>query len=136
MALIRIKDCCDAENSRGGLNSSAIVTKVKDRWRQSCNAFAMGLLNRILALLVAIFMLGAAGARAEDLSRFLANLDPATLVPGAEGFGAVRSDLPVAPVLGGGETVAWAFLTSDFVGTRAIPANRSTLWQRLTPMPC
>ena len=39
------------------------------------------------------------------------------LVPGADGFGPIRSDLAVAPVLKGGETVAWAFITSDFVGT-------------------
>ncbi|MEX3007848.1 4Fe-4S binding protein [Hoeflea sp. TYP-13] len=29
----------------------------------------------------------------------------------------MRQDIPVAPVLKGGETVGWAFLTSDFVGT-------------------
>ena len=29
----------------------------------------------------------------------------------------MRADLPVAPVLKGGETAGWAFLTSDFVGT-------------------
>lgn len=39
------------------------------------------------------------------------------LVPGADGFGPIRDDLAAAPVLRGGETVAWAFVTSDFVGT-------------------
>ncbi|MCZ0963128.1 4Fe-4S binding protein [Paracoccus sp. EF6] len=39
------------------------------------------------------------------------------LVPGAEGFGPIREDLAAAPVLKGGKTVAWAFVTSDFVGT-------------------
>ena len=38
-------------------------------------------------------------------------------MPGAEGYGPVREDIPVAPVLRGGERLAWAFLTSDFVGT-------------------
>ena len=52
-----------------------------------------------------------------ELPRFLGGLAPEALVPGATGYGPVRSDLPVAPVLAGGETVGWAFLTSDFVGT-------------------
>lgn len=39
------------------------------------------------------------------------------LFPGADGFGPIRDDLAAAPVLRGGETVAWAFVTSDFVGT-------------------
>jgi NosR/NirI family nitrous oxide reductase transcriptional regulator len=51
----------------------------------------------------------------------LAELLPAQkagdLVPGAESFGPIRKDLAVAPVLKGGETIAWAFVTSDFVGT-------------------
>ena len=52
-----------------------------------------------------------------ELPRFLGGLAPEALVPGATGYGPVRSDLPVAPVLAGGDTVGWAFLTSDFVGT-------------------
>lgn len=55
--------------------------------------------------------------RAEELGRFLPNLEPSELVPGATSFGPVRDDVPVAAVLNGSETVGWAFLTSDFVGT-------------------
>lgn len=56
--------------------------------------------------------------RAESvLSQFLSGQSAAELVPEADGFGAIRDDLPVAPVLDGGETVGWAFVTSDFVGT-------------------
>ncbi len=39
------------------------------------------------------------------------------LVSGADGFGPIRDDLAVAPVLQGGETIGWVFVTSDFVGT-------------------
>ena len=53
----------------------------------------------------------------QDLGRFLSSLTPDALVEGADGFGAIRADVPAAPVLKNGETVAWAFLTSDFVGT-------------------
>ncbi len=56
-------------------------------------------------------------AGAETLARFLPDVEPEALVAGADGFGEVRADVPVAPVLRAGETVAWAFLTSDFVGT-------------------
>ncbi len=51
------------------------------------------------------------------LARFLAKVSPSEIAAGADGFGAMRGDLPVAPVLRGGERVAWAFATSDFVGT-------------------
>ncbi|WP_299427603.1 NosR/NirI family protein [uncultured Shimia sp.] len=56
-------------------------------------------------------------AKADSLASFLTELDPAELAEGADAFGPVREDVKVAPVLKGGETVAWAFLTSDFVGT-------------------
>ncbi len=56
-------------------------------------------------------------ANAETLATFLPKLDPAQMHPEADGFGPVRDDIAVAPVLKGRETVAWAFLTSDFVGT-------------------
>lgn len=68
-------------------------------------------------LLTVLLVLAISPARGNDLARFLPELDPATLVPGATGFGPVREDLPVAPVLNGADTVGYAFLTSDFVGT-------------------
>ncbi|NIA69701.1 regulatory protein NosR [Pelagibius litoralis] len=79
---------------------------------------------RLGACLTALFAL-AAGLVAEpavalaqaELPRFIAELEASDLVPGATGFGALRDDIPVAPVLRDGETLAWAFLTSDFVGT-------------------
>ncbi|WP_136656789.1 NosR/NirI family protein [Nitratireductor sp. XY-223] len=78
---------------------------------------------RIGSYLKAIFVLAAilfalpAIAADPQLPRFLGKIEPENLVPGATGFGGMRTDIPVAPVLKGGETVGWAFLTSDFVGT-------------------
>lgn len=72
------------------------------------------------ALLCAVLWtaLGAAfAAERSELPWFLEKLVPADLVPGATAFGPLREGLPVAPVLKNGETVAWAFLTSDFAGT-------------------
>jgi NosR/NirI family nitrous oxide reductase transcriptional regulator len=71
----------------------------------------------LTALVITIAALFAATAEADSLDSFLTEIVPADLVPGAEAFGAVRSDVPVAPVLKAGKTVAYAFLTSDFVGT-------------------
>ncbi|MCL6282606.1 NosR/NirI family protein [Ruegeria sp. 2012CJ41-6] len=70
-----------------------------------------------LFLVLVLSCLLALGARADSLASFLPDISPAELAPDADGFGPVREDVPVAPVLRGGETVAWAFLTSDFVGT-------------------
>ena len=71
------------------------------------------------AFLLVVMLLGLTTSRtyADTLASFLPDLTPADLAPGADGFGPVREDIPVAPLLKDGETVAWAFLTSDFVGT-------------------
>ncbi len=51
------------------------------------------------------------------LQEYLPSVVASELVEGAEGFGPIRDDVAVAPVLKGDEVVAWAFVTSDFVGT-------------------
>ncbi|WP_281842043.1 NosR/NirI family protein [Sinisalibacter aestuarii] len=51
------------------------------------------------------------------LAQFLPEIEPATLVEGADAFGPIREDVPVAPVLSGGVAIGHVFVTSDFVGT-------------------
>lgn len=68
-------------------------------------------------LAVTLFSLTASRTHADTLASFLPDLTPADFAPGADAFGPIRQDIPVAPVLSGGDIVAWAFLTSDFVGT-------------------
>ncbi|PRY24525.1 NosR/NirI family nitrous oxide reductase transcriptional regulator [Aliiruegeria haliotis] len=72
-----------------------------------------------LALVFAVSVLGASThtANAETLASFLPQLTASDFHPEADSFGPVRDDVAVAPLLKGGETLAWAFLTSDFVGT-------------------
>jgi len=70
-----------------------------------------------LALLLLLLPPALLHAQTVHLPRFLAEVDPATLVDGADGFGAMRDDLPAAPLLRGGEAIGWVFITSDFVGT-------------------
>ncbi|TNF17806.1 MAG: regulatory protein NosR [Rhodobacteraceae bacterium] len=51
------------------------------------------------------------------LGRFLAQVEAGEMVEGADAYGAINPDVPVAPVLRGGEVIGHVFVTSDFVGT-------------------
>jgi len=85
--------------------------------------------NRIQAqvrwaiLLLAMAFAGVPGgpASAQDtppiLATFLSKVAPGDLVEGADAWGPIREDIPVAPVLRRGEEIGVAFITSDFVGT-------------------
>ncbi|WP_134726727.1 NosR/NirI family protein [Paracoccus luteus] len=85
---------------------------------------------RLPALIAALFIalcalvLPAPQARAQataaapsHLSQLIADLNPAEIAAGADSFGPIRADLPVAPVMGGGQQLGWVWITSDFVGT-------------------
>ena len=72
---------------------------------------------RLLSLLLPL-VIAALPALAEPvLPQFLAEIPAGDLVSGADSYGPVRTDQPVAPVMKDGETIAWAFVTSDFVAT-------------------
>ncbi len=73
----------------------------------------------LLMLLIAQPSLTAQAATGDGalLAKFLDRLKPADLNPSADRYGKPRSDLPAVPLLKGGDTVGWAFLTSDFVST-------------------
>jgi len=74
-------------------------------------------LGLVALILVGPLLAPAAAQTLPILPKFLAEVPAGDLVPGAEAYGPLRADLPVAPVLKGGETIGWAYLTSDFVGT-------------------
>jgi NosR/NirI family nitrous oxide reductase transcriptional regulator len=71
------------------------------------------LLSLLLPLTLAAFPLWAEPV----LPQFLDKVPASELVAGADAYGPVQADTPVAPVLKGGETVGYAFITSDFVTT-------------------
>jgi NosR/NirI family nitrous oxide reductase transcriptional regulator len=78
----------------------------------------LGRLSGLILLLAFLLVVVAGPLRAEAvLPEFLAEVMAVDLVPGAEGYGPIRDDVPVAPVLKGGATIGWAFITSDFVST-------------------
>jgi len=68
-------------------------------------------------LFATCLFLFATAAQADDLASFLSDIPPSELAPGADAYGPISRETKVAPVLKGRETIAWAFLTSDFVGT-------------------
>ena len=75
-------------------------------------------LLRLIAPVLVLLMLMGMQANAETvLEKLLPDQSASELMPGADAFGPIRTDVAVAPILKGGETVAWAFVTSDFVGT-------------------
>ncbi|MFV0410642.1 MAG: 4Fe-4S binding protein [Paracoccus sp. (in: a-proteobacteria)] len=82
-------------------------------------------LHRILAplvlLLVALCMVivpaQAQTGAASVLPTYLEEVPPGDLVPGADAYGPIQSDIPVAPVMQGDRTLGYVFITSDFVGT-------------------
>ena len=74
-------------------------------------------LLRLVLLFCAGLCFAASASAGPVLQEYLPAAAASDLVPGADGFGPVREDLAVAPVVKGGQTVAWVFATSDFVGT-------------------
>ncbi|MEQ8286587.1 4Fe-4S binding protein [Thalassospira sp.] len=77
-----------------------------------------------LLVLVVVFILSAmlcvspANAQTKPvLAQFIDKVPAASLVEGADGYGPIQKDAPVAPVLKNGGQIGWAFITSDFVGT-------------------
>lgn len=65
------------------------------------------LLSCLRAALLLVLMTATARAQGTDalLPQFLAKADPAHLVEGADGFGPIRDEIAVAPILKGGKPV-------------------------------
>ena len=75
----------------------------------------MTLSRLILCLLLLLWPLSVTAEPV--LPKLLADISADSLVPGADAFGPMRDDQPVVPVLKAGQTIGWAFITSDFVST-------------------
>ncbi len=54
-------------------------------------------------------------ARAASLADFIGKVAPSDLVPGAEAYGPIRTDMPAVSALKGGTRIGWVFLNTDFV---------------------
>lgn len=71
----------------------------------------------LFALIFSLALPLVALAEGTVLAKYLPEITADTLVAGADGFGPIRDDLAVAPLLKGDETFGWVFMTSDFVST-------------------
>ncbi len=75
---------------------------------------------RFFALLQ-IMLLAIAGSVAAQaspiLNQFIPEIPAGELVAGADAYGDLLENIPVVPVLKGGEVMGYAYITSDFVGT-------------------
>lgn len=75
----------------------------------------------ILAILTLAIAFNATVASAQTarpvLEKFIDKIQAQTFHQEASAYGSIQVDVPVAPILAGGETVGYAFVTSDFVGT-------------------
>lgn len=85
---------------------------------------------------VLLQLTGIAAAQAADSGRllpYLAKLQPADLVPGADRFGAPAANAPTIPVYKGDVVVGHAYLTSDFVNTTGYSGRPIDVVVGLTP---
>jgi NosR/NirI family transcriptional regulator, nitrous oxide reductase regulator len=74
----------------------------------------------LLSTLLLTLLFATSAAQAQKLpvlQQFLDKYPASEFVDGATGYGALRDDLPVVPVLKDGAPLGYAFITSDFVGT-------------------
>ncbi|PVA11685.1 regulatory protein NosR [Pelagivirga sediminicola] len=74
-------------------------------------------LLQILSLATAMLLSGGPALAQSVLSKLLPDVQPSSLVEGADAFGATHPDIPAVQVLKGGQQIGWAFVTSDFVST-------------------
>jgi len=85
---------------------------------QSISSLPRLLVFAIAVLLLLLLAISPALAQNKPvLAQFIDKVPAASLVEGADGYGPIQKDAPVAPVLKNGGQIGWAFITSDFVGT-------------------
>jgi len=72
----------------------------------------------ITFLMLLVFSFSAqAQVKTPVLQKFINQITASDFFEGATAYGAMRNDIPVAPILKGDETIGYAFITSDFVST-------------------
>ena len=117
MILIKARRADSHQCHRMKTNTKSESRAIARQSRQT--PWVMALIQGLFFALLLLFA-GTQQASAQTsnyLSEYMVKVAPGDLVPGADAYGPIRDDIPVAPVLQGGETVGWAYLTSDFVGT-------------------
>lgn len=83
--------------------------------------------------LLLLLLVAAPALAAAEIERFLAQLQPADLVPGADRFGAIAGDPPAAPAYRGDELVGYVFLNSDAVNSSGYSGKPIHIAVGMTP---
>ena len=86
-----------------------------------------------LVLSALLLPVSAAAQESSLLGKYHGSVDPGELLPGAQAFGAPRQDMPVAPILADGETLGWAFVTTDLVGTTGYSGKPIDIFVAISP---
>lgn len=75
--------------------------------------------HRLVIAVFTCFLVSQVSAQTAQsvLSQYLAKTSPDDFAEGADAFGAIREDVPVASLLKQGKEIGFVFVTSDFVGT-------------------
>ncbi|SDY86223.1 NosR/NirI family transcriptional regulator, nitrous oxide reductase regulator [Citreimonas salinaria] len=81
---------------------------------RAAHASALRLVMALVLAVLTVMMAPNPVSAADRLPEFLAEIDPGTLVPGADRFGDVAGSPPVVPALAGDEVLGFVFLNSDF----------------------
>ena len=71
----------------------------------------------LLTLLLLVQLLTVSLAAASGLPRFLTDIDPQEVFPGADRIADPEGEPPVAPAFSAGEQIGYVFLTSDYANT-------------------
>jgi len=93
-------------------------------------------LLRLFCFVLAVSLLAPVQVQAQTqpiLSRFLSTVPAESLAEGATGYGPIQSDIPVAPIMGPDGLLAYAFVTSDFVGTTGYSGKPIHVIAAVTP---
>ena len=89
----------------------------------------------LLLSLVLLWLPATAGSAAEPsrLAEFLAAVQPAALVPGADRFGPVEGSPPLAKVMAGNRLAAYAFVNADWVNSTGYSGRPIRILVGLSP---
>ncbi len=86
-----------------------------DRFHAVSRRLPSGPMILLLALLAGLFWQPPAAQAGGGLARFLAEVPPARILPGADRYGEITGPPPVAPVYAGERQLGYVFLNSDIV---------------------
>ena len=87
---------------------------IESATRQYRNHSFPALLPVLLIAIAALFVFASSGHAAGQLGAYLEKVEPSELFDGADRYGELSGDPPIAPVMRGDDLLGYAYLNSDF----------------------